>query len=96
MKNAAQRVPDDVNADVPNFIDLRVIEMTVDPKEKTTGTFLVTSTKNTLPAVYNILVTGRMMAGGAPVDVASPIVTFTVPEPDIEEKPENASAAVAR
>jgi hypothetical protein len=96
VKNAMQRVPEEVNADVPNFIDLRVIGMAVDAKEKTTGTFLVTSTRNTLPAVYNILITGRLTAEGAPVDVVSPIVTFTVPALDPEEKPANASASVAR
>ena len=54
-----------VTADVPNFIDLRVIGMEVDKKDRKTGTFLVTSTKNTLPALYNIMVTGRLMGGGS-------------------------------
>ena len=36
------------------------------------------------------------MADGAPVDVYSPIVTFTVPALEPEEKPANATAAVAR
>ena len=48
-KNSMQRVPDTVSADVPNFIDLRVIGMAVDKKDPNTGTFLVTSTKNTCP-----------------------------------------------
>ncbi|HYZ85996.1 MAG TPA: hypothetical protein VE621_16415, partial [Bryobacteraceae bacterium] len=96
VRNAMQRVPEVVTADVPNFIDLRVIGMEVDAKDKTTGTFLVTSTKNTLPAVYDIAITGRMTDGGSPVDVVSPVVTFTVPALDPEEKPANASASVAR
>ena len=54
-----QRVPETISAEVPNFIDLRVIEMEVDKTDKNTGTFLVTSTKNTLPAVYDILISGR-------------------------------------
>jgi hypothetical protein len=96
VKSSMQRVPEEVNADVPNFIDLRVIGMAVDPKDKTTGTFLVTSTKNTLPALYDILVTGRVMAEGTPVEVVSPIVTFTVPALDPEEKSANAPASAAR
>ena len=96
VKNAMQRVPEEVNADVPNFIDVRVIGMAVDAKDKTTGTFLVTSTKNTLPAVYNIVATGRITSEGMPVDVVSPIITFTLPANDSEEKPANASASVAR
>ena len=51
---------------MPNFIDLRVIEMEVDKNDKNTGTFLVTSTKNTLPAVYNMLINGRLMVDGSP------------------------------
>jgi hypothetical protein len=94
-KNAMLRVPETVSAEVPNFIDLRIIEMAVDPKDKTTGTFLVTSTKNTLPALYNIMITGRLMAEGERVDVYSPIMSFTLPA-DTEEKNANASAAVAR
>ena len=94
--NSMQRVPDEVTADVPNFIDLRVIEMAVDKTNKNTGTFLVTSTKNTLAALYDIVITGKMMADGSPVDVFSPVVTFTVPALDPEEKSANASTAAAR
>ncbi len=90
------RVPETVSADVPNFTDLRVIEMEVDKSDKNTGTFLVTSTKNTLPAVYNILINGKLMTEGSSVDVYAPIVTFTVPALDPEEKPANASASAAR
>lgn len=96
VKTAMQRVPEVVTPDVPNFIDLRVIEMAVDEKDRNTGTFLVTSTKNTLPALYNILISGRLMVEGSPVEVYSPILTFTVPALDPEEKPANASASVAR
>jgi len=90
------RVPEIVSADVPNFIDLRVIGMTVDEKDNTTGTFLVTSTKNTLPALYNIIISGRMMSSGSPQDIYSPAMAFTVPALDPEEKPANASASAAR
>ena len=96
VKNSMLKVPESVTADVPNFIDLRVIGMEVDKKDDKTGTFLVTSTKNTLPALYNIMVTGRLMGGGTPVDIYSPIMPFTVPALDSEEKPANASASVAR
>jgi len=94
--NSMQRVPDEVTADVPNFIDLRVIEMAVDKTNKNTGTFLVTSTKNTLAALYDIVITGKMMADGSPVEVFSPVVTFTVPALDPEEKVANAPTAAAR
>jgi hypothetical protein len=96
VKNSMQRVPETISAEVPNFIDLRVIEMEVDKTDKNTGTFLVTSTKNTLPAVYDILISGRLMVDNSPMDIVAPIVTFTVPALDPEEKPANASASAAR
>ena len=96
VKNSMLRVPETVSTDVPNFTDLRVIEMEVDKTDKNTGTFLVTSTKNTLPAVYNILINGKLMVEGSSVDIYAPIVTFTVPALDPEEKPANASASAAR
>jgi hypothetical protein len=96
VKNSMQRIPETVSADVPNFIDLRVIEMEVDKTDKNTGTFLVTSTRNTLPAIYDILISGRLMVDSSPVDILAPIVTFTVPALDPEEKPANASASAAR
>ncbi len=96
VKSSMLSVPENVTADVPNFIDLRVIGMEVDKMDRKTGTFLVTSTKNTLPALYNIMVTGRLMGGGAPTDIYSPIIPFTLPALDPEEKPANASASVAR
>ena len=91
-----QRVPETVSVEVPNFIDLRIIEMQVDKDDPTTGTFLVTSTKNTLPAKYNLLATGRLMLDGRPQEIYSPIMTFDLPALDTEEKTPNASAVAAR
>jgi hypothetical protein len=90
------RVPATVEVDVPNFNDLRVIEMQVDKKDDTTGTFLVTSTKNTLPARYNLLVSGRLMVDGFRQEIYAPIVTFDLPALAAEEKTPNASASAAR
>lgn len=95
-KNPMQAVPETVTAEVPNFIDLRVIESEVDKTDRKTGTFLVTSTKNTLPALYNIIISGRLMTDGSPMEIYSPILAFTLPTLDSEEKPANASASVAR
>ena len=60
--------------------------MAVDKKDKTTGTFLVTSTRNTLPALYNIGVVGRLMAGGQPQDIYSQLLPLMVAALDPEEK----------
>jgi hypothetical protein len=90
-----QNWPDTVNVDVPNFTDLRVIEMAVDSKDKKTGTFLVTSTKNTLPALYNVVISGRLMVNGARREVYAPLIAFPVPAVD-EEKDKNANPTAAR
>jgi hypothetical protein len=89
-----QNWPDTVNVDVPNFTDLRVIEMAVDPKDKKTGTFLVTSTKNTLPALYNVVISGRLMVNGARREIYAPLVAFPVPV--MEEETKNANSTAAR
>jgi hypothetical protein len=91
---AMQNWPDTVGVDVPNFTDLRVIEMAVDPKDRKTGTFLVTSTKNTLPALYNVVINGRLMVSGVRRDVYAPLIAFTLPA--IEEKDKNANPTAAR
>jgi len=95
-RNAMQNVPATVAVDVPNFADLRVIGMAVDEKNKKTGTFLVTSTRNTLPAKYDIGINGRLMVDGQQQDIYSEIMQFTLPALDPEEKNANASTSAAR
>jgi hypothetical protein len=95
-RNAMQTVPPNVSVDVPNFADLRIIGMAVDTKDKTTGTFLVTSTRNTLPAKYDIGINGRLTVDGQQQEIYSEIQQFTLPALDPEEKNANASPSAAR
>lgn len=90
---AIENWPDSVNVDVPNFTDLRVIEMAIDPKDRKTGTFLVTSTRNTLPALYNAVISGRLTMKGVRHDIYAPLVAFPVPAMDEENKNAHPSAA---
>jgi hypothetical protein len=96
VRNPMYRAPATVSVDVPNFTDLRVIDMKVDEKDDTTGTFVITSTKNTLPARYNLLVSGRLMVDGSRQEIYAPIATFDLPALDTEEKTANASDSAAR
>lgn len=89
------KVPDTVSPDVPNFLDLRIIEMKVDPNDPKSGTFLVTSTRNTVPALYDIVVSGRLMVDGAAQEIYAPLLTLTVPALG-EEKSSNANQPAAR
>ncbi len=95
-RDRMQSVPETVTVDLPNFIDFRAIEMAVDKKDRTTGTFLVTSTRNTLPALYNIGVVGRLMSGGQAQEIYSPLLRLPVAELDPEEKPNDANPTPAR
>lgn len=95
-RNAMQTVPPTVGVEVPNFADLRIIGMIVDAKDKKTGTFLVTSTRNTLPARYDIGINGRLMIDGQQQEIYSEIQQFTLPALDPEEKNANASPSAAR
>ena len=85
-------MPETVSVDLPNFIDLRVIEMEIDKTNPKSGTFLVTSTKNTLPAEYNIGINGRLMIDGQQQEIYSPLQSLTVPVHDSEENTANASS----
>jgi len=84
-----QNWPDTVNVDVPNFTDIRVIEMAIDPKNRKTGTFVLSSTKNTLPARYNMVISGRLMVDSVRQEIYAPLVAFQLPSLDPEEKDAN-------
>ncbi len=96
VANATQAVPPEVNVDLPNLQGTRIIEVEVDKKDKLTGTFLVTTSKNSLPGPYNIGVNGRLTVAGTPIDIYSPLLRLDVPELEPEETKTNASTAANR
>lgn len=93
-RNNMQAVPPSVSVDVPNFADLRIINMAVEKGNRKSGTFQVTSTRNTAPALYDIMINGRLMIGTQQHDVYSKALSFEVPALEPEEK--NATSASAR
>jgi hypothetical protein len=40
--------------------DVRLIDMQVDPKDSSTGTFMMTTTRLTRPSKYDVYITGRV------------------------------------
>jgi hypothetical protein len=60
--------------------------MKVDPKNKKTGTFILGSTRNTLPATYNMVITGRLTVDGVRQDIYAPLVAFQLPALDPDEQ----------
>ena len=91
LTNSMQPLPDTVNVDVPNLQSNRVIEVEVDKKDKTTGTFLLTTSKNSLAGLYSIGISGRLMVGEMPLDIFSPLLRLDVPELQTDETKTNAT-----
>ena len=70
-----QAFPKSVNADMVGAADIRVIEAKADPKDRTAGSFLITTTKLTRPAKYDLYISGRLMVDGQQQEIVSrPIV----------------------
>ena len=64
--------------------DVRVIDMQVDAKDSSTGTFVMTTTRLTRPSRYDLYITGRLTVGtGAAAeqeDIVSRPITIKVDE----------------
>ena len=58
--------PSNLTVDLLDAVDTRMIEFKPDANDKSTGTFMVTTTKNTLPAKYDLYVFGRLMGDEIP------------------------------
>lgn len=84
--------PKSVNADMVGAGDIRVIEVKLDPKDSSTGTFVITTTKLTRPSKYDLYVTGRLRVDGQDHDIVSRPITVEVQE----VKPTNAETASSR
>ena len=75
-----QAFPKSVNADMVGAADTRLIDAKVDPKDRNTGTFLITTTKLTRPAKYDLYISGRLMAEGQQQDIVSRPIQVEVME----------------
>ena len=74
----------------------RVIEVEVDKKDKTTGTFLLTTSKSSLAGLYSIGITGRLMVANTPLDIFSPLLRLDLPELTTDDTKTNATNNPAR
>jgi hypothetical protein len=84
-RDATQALPRTVSAEMVGSADVRVIEMQVDAKDSSTGTFLMTTTKLTRPSRYDIYITGRLslgagVSGGEQEEIVSRPITVQVDE----------------
>lgn len=83
-----QEWPASLSVDLVNAADTRTVDFKADAGDKSTGTFKVSTTRNTLPTKYDLYVLGRLMVNGQLEEIpARPI--------QIEVKEVPASEAVA-
>jgi hypothetical protein len=75
-----QVFPKSVSADMVGAADIRVIDAKVDPNDRASGTFTITTTKLTRPAKYDLFVTGRLMAEGQEQSIVSRPISVEVME----------------
>jgi hypothetical protein len=75
-----QAFPKSVRADMVGAADIRVIDAKTDPKDRSSGTFMITTTKLTRPAKYDLYVTGRLMVDGQQQDIVSRPIQVEVME----------------
>ena len=84
-RDATQALPRTVNAEMVGSADVRVIDMQVDAKDASTGTFVMTTTKLTRPSKYDTYITGRLtlsggVSGGEQEEIVSRPITVQVDE----------------
>lgn len=79
-RDPGQALPKSVSADMVGAADLRVIDVKTDPQDRTAGTFVITTTKLTSPAKYDLYITGRLMVDGEQQTIVSRPIPVEVME----------------
>ena len=79
-RDPGQAFPKAVGVDIVGAADVRIIDAKTDPKDRTSGTFLVTTTKLTRPATYDLYINGRLMVDGQQQDIVSRPIPVEVME----------------
>jgi hypothetical protein len=72
--------------------DVRVIDAKVDPDDPNTGTFLMTTTRLTRPATYDMFITGEITIDGRDVDIVSRPISVEVQEVPTADETATASS----
>ena len=71
LRDDSQPLPKNVNAEMVGAADIRVIDMQTDLKDRTSGTFLITTTKLTRPSKYDLYIRGRLAVDGQQEEIVS-------------------------
>jgi hypothetical protein len=80
-REAAVALPRAVSAEMVGSADIRVVDMQVDPRDPSAGTFMITTTKLTRPSTYDVYITGRVnLTPTEQEEIVSRPITVTVDE----------------
>jgi hypothetical protein len=79
-RDASLPLPKTVSAEMVGAADIRVIDMKTDSDDRATGTFVITTTKLTRPAKYDLYITGRLTADGQQEEIVSRPIAVEVDE----------------
>jgi len=91
LRDRSIKPPDKVAAEMVGAADVRVIDAKTDPDDPNTGTFLMTTTRLTRPATYDMFITGEITIDGRDVDIVSRSISVEVQE--VQSADETATAS---
>ena len=91
-KDAATVLPRAITSELVGAGDVRMIDVKPDPKDHTTGTFVITTTKLTLPSRYDLVITGKLQDE----EIVSRPITVQLEEVKSDAKNDTAEAAAVR
>jgi hypothetical protein len=79
-RDAALTLPKTVSVEMVGAADVRVIDMRTSSDDRTTGTFLITTTKLTRASKYDLYITGRVTVDGQQEEIVSRPIAVEVDE----------------
>lgn len=79
--------PDAISVDIAGINDIRIIDVKQDDKDPLSGTFVITTTKVTMPSPYDLVASGRVMYQGAAEDIYAKTIRLEVTEFKANENP---------
>ncbi len=81
LRPGAQVVrPDSIAVDIVGINDIRIIDVMRDPKNPLAGSFVVTTTKVTMPSMYDLVASGRVTFDGVTEDIYAKPIRMEVTE----------------
>ena len=81
LKPGAQAVrPDTLGVDIVGINDIRIIDVVRDAKDPSMGSFVITTTKVTMPSLYDLIAAGPVMLDGVTEEIYAKPIRFEVTE----------------